>query len=261
MNKNKNKIKNIDFSKTSNGAKSSSLDKQGIKSNKILIESTKDNIIEQTYNNNNDNKDNSDKKRVSTKSNVTKADTRSSINSVNPINKVKPKKGNKKGDDKGTNKVDNKEADKANNKANNKMINKVNIKVTKKAHNKTEIEIEIQKEAKKFFKNGHVIGKKSYEMRNKPLKRIKNQDSVGELCIKTLPFQHLVREIITPYSIDEEPYKFTVEALKALHIASEDYMVTLFEDSYLCAIHCKRMTLMKKDMYLAMRIRGARNCY
>ena len=36
------------------------------------------------------------------------------------------------------------------------------------------------------------------------------------------------------------------------------YMVGLFEDSNLCAIHAKRQTIMKKDMDLARRIRGER---
>lgn len=33
-------------------------------------------------------------------------------------------------------------------------------------------------------------------------------------------------------------------------------MVGLFEDSYLCTLHSKRVTLMAKDMMLARRIRG-----
>lgn len=32
---------------------------------------------------------------------------------------------------------------------------------------------------------------------------------------------------------------------------TEDYMVKLFEDSYMCTIHAKRVTLMKKDILLA----------
>ena len=50
--------------------------------------------------------------------------------------------------------------------------------------------------------------------------------------------------------------RFQTAALMALQEAAEAYMVTLFEDSLLCTIHAKRVTLMPKDMVLARRIRG-----
>jgi histone H3/H4 len=65
----------------------------------------------------------------------------------------------------------------------------------------------------------------------------------------------LVRDIVLNFTTDE-PFRFTPQALQALHVASEDYLVGLFEDSYLCALHAKRVTLMRKDMNLARRIRG-----
>ena len=45
-------------------------------------------------------------------------------------------------------------------------------------------------------------------------------------------------------------------ALEGLRCAAEDYLVRLFEDSNLCAIHAKRVTLMPRDMQLARRLRG-----
>ena len=39
---------------------------------------------------------------------------------------------------------------------------------------------------------------------------------------------------------------------------AEAYLVTLFEDTNLCAVHAKRVTIMVKDMQLARRIRGER---
>ena len=107
----------------------------------------------------------------------------------------------------------------------------------------------------KFLNKGHVISRKSFEMRNKPFHRIKNQKNTDELSIRKLPFQRIVRDIVSNYSTDE-PFRFTPQALQALHVASEDYLVGLFEDSYLCALHAKRVTLMRKDMNLARRIRG-----
>lgn len=115
-------------------------------------------------------------------------------------------------------------------------------------------ESEVKKEKDAFIKEGHTVSRKSFEMRNKPLQRIKNTKNVEELCIRKLPFQLLVREIASNYTL--EPFRFTPQALQALHVGSEDYLVTLFEDSYLCALHAKRVTLMRKDMTLARRIRG-----
>ena len=48
-------------------------------------------------------------------------------------------------------------------------------------------------------------------------------------------------------------------AVLALQEASEAYLVGLFEDTNLCAIHAKRVTIMPKDIQLARRIRGERS--
>ena len=53
--------------------------------------------------------------------------------------------------------------------------------------------------------------------------------------------------------------RFQSQALYALQEATEGYIVTLFEDTNLCAIHANRVTVMKKDMDLARRIRGDRH--
>ncbi|THG99309.1 hypothetical protein EW026_g3010 [Hermanssonia centrifuga] len=45
-------------------------------------------------------------------------------------------------------------------------------------------------------------------------------------------------------------------AILALQEATEAYLVHLFEDTNLCAIHAKRVTIMQRDMQLARRIRG-----
>lgn len=63
-----------------------------------------------------------------------------------------------------------------------------------------------------------------------------------------------VREIqqdISPFE-----YRWQAAALLAMQEATEAYLVGLFEDSNLCAIHGKRVTIMPKDMQLARRIRG-----
>jgi histone H3 len=77
-----------------------------------------------------------------------------------------------------------------------------------------------------------------------------------KLLIKRLPFQRLVRELAYEYKTD---LRFQVAALEALQEACEAYLVDLFEDSNLCAIHAKRVTVMPKDIQLARRIRGEKN--
>ena len=70
-----------------------------------------------------------------------------------------------------------------------------------------------------------------------------------------MPFQRLVREIAQVYN----PYlRFQSGAILALQESVEAYLVGLLEDSNLCAIHAKRVTIMPKDMQLARRIRGER---
>ncbi len=69
------------------------------------------------------------------------------------------------------------------------------------------------------------------------------------------PFQRLVREIAMDFRSD---LRFQVSAILALQEASEAYLVGLFQDINLIAIHAKRVTVQVKDMQLARRIRGER---
>merc|ERR1711973_521727 len=70
------------------------------------------------------------------------------------------------------------------------------------------------------------------------LREIRRYQKSTELLIRKLPFQRA--------------------AIGALQEASEAYLVGLFEDTNLCAIHAKRVTIMPKDIQLARRIRGER---
>ena len=80
-------------------------------------------------------------------------------------------------------------------------------------------------------------------------------DMLVELLIRKLPFQRLVREIAQDFKTD---LRFQSHAVLALQEAAEAYLVGLFEDTNLCAIHAKRVTIMPKDIQLARRIRGER---
>jgi histone H3 len=83
----------------------------------------------------------------------------------------------------------------------------------------------------------------------------KYQKKITEFLIRKAPFQRLVREITQGHKGD---LRFQSSALGASQEASEAYLVGLFEDTNLCAIHAKRVTIMPKDIQLTRRIRRER---
>jgi histone H3 len=88
------------------------------------------------------------------------------------------------------------------------------------------------------------------------LREIRKYQKSTETLIRRLPFQRLVKEIIVTYQSRGQDLRLQSHALLALQEASEAYLTSLFEDTNLCAIHAKRVTIMPKDMQLARRIRG-----
>uniref|UniRef100_A0A0E0DXA3 Core Histone H2A/H2B/H3 domain-containing protein n=1 Tax=Oryza meridionalis TaxID=40149 RepID=A0A0E0DXA3_9ORYZ len=112
------------------------------------------------------------------------------------------------------------------------------------------------------------------------LREIRKYQKSTELLIRKLPFQRLVREIAQDFKTDlrfqssavaalqeavreiaqdfKTDLRFQSSAVAALQEAAEAYLVGLFEDTNLCAIHAKRVTIMPKDIQLARRIRGER---
>ena len=87
------------------------------------------------------------------------------------------------------------------------------------------------------------------------LREIRRYLRTNELLIRKLPFNRLVREIVQDFKTD---LRFQAQAIGALQEASEAYLVGLFEDTNLCAIHTHRVTIMPKDIQLARRIHGER---
>lgn len=91
------------------------------------------------------------------------------------------------------------------------------------------------------------------------LKEIRRYQKSWDLLLLKLPFARLVREVavtILPPGVGEE-LRWQSQAIQALQEAAEAFLVHLFEDTNLCAIHAKRVTIMQKDIQLARRIRGA----
>ena len=94
------------------------------------------------------------------------------------------------------------------------------------------------------------------------LKESRRYQKSTELLIRKLPFQQLMWEISGDHKVIASPLcgkvRFQSLAIAALKEASEAYLVGLFEDTNLCAIHAKQVTIMPKDIQLARRIRGER---
>lgn len=111
-----------------------------------------------------------------------------------------------------------------------------------------------------LIKSAPVMGGVKKAHRYRPgtvaLREIRRYQKSTNLLIRKLPFQRLVREIAQDYKND---LRFQSNAILALQEAAEAYLVSLFEDTNLCAIHAKRVTIMPKDMQLARRIRGERS--
>ena len=87
------------------------------------------------------------------------------------------------------------------------------------------------------------------------LREIRKYQKSTELLIRKLPFQRICREIAQDIKTD---LRFQSSAILALQEATEAYLIGLFEDTNLVAIHANRVTIMPKDIKLARRIRGDR---
>ncbi|XP_055275906.1 histone H3.3A-like [Moschus berezovskii] len=96
-----------------------------------------------------------------------------------------------------------------------------------------------------------------YRPRTVALPEIRRYQKSTELLIWKLPFQRLVREIAQDFKTYLR-FQSAAIAIGALQKASEAYLVGLYEDTNLCAIHAKRVTIMHKDIQLALRIWGER---
>ena len=103
-------------------------------------------------------------------------------------------------------------------------------------------------------------------VRKKPRKRpgtlalmeIRRYQKSTDPLIPYAPVVRLVRQIIQDVSSSQSQggLRLQEKGAHALREGAESYMVGLFEDANLCAIHGKRITVMPKDVHLSRRIRG-----
>ncbi|KAL1747720.1 histone-fold-containing protein [Schizophyllum fasciatum] len=103
--------------------------------------------------------------------------------------------------------------------------------------------------------------KRRYRPGTKALREIRQYQKSTDLLIRKLPFARLVREVALDMMTDTTEYgdaglRWQSSAILALQEATEAFLVHLFEDANLCAIHAKRVTIMARDIQLARRIRG-----
>ena len=106
---------------------------------------------------------------------------------------------------------------------------------------------------------GHRTGRVRKPRRYRPgtvaLREIRRYQKSTELLLRKIPFQRLVREVVTKMYPNEN-YRFQSTALLALQEASEDYLVRMFSQVNDLAIHGKRVTIKPEDIHIWGRITG-----
>lgn len=105
--------------------------------------------------------------------------------------------------------------------------------------------------------------KRRYKPGTVALREIRKYQRSTDLLISKLPFARVVREVADEFieanyasSASAVGLRWQSSAILALQEATEAFLVHLFEDANLCAIHAKRVTIMQRDIQLARRIRG-----
>ena len=183
----------------------------------------------------------------------------------NPTEKeIKQRKSNKGKKDKlqPQNVKENNNDNKKNKKTKKENENGNDIK-KKKEKRQNSVKGEIKGDLQKLVEEQNLFNKNRKSMASfNRRKKFENSARLSEtremksrLEIPKKAFSAFVQDI-TSTMYPNHGYKFSLRGIAALHVAAEDYLVGLFEDSYLCALHAKRVTLMKKDMTLARRLRG-----
>ena len=95
------------------------------------------------------------------------------------------------------------------------------------------------------------------------MREIRRYQQSTECLIKQTPFNKLIKEISQEYRVCPDgpgmpsvEVRFQSTALAALQEAAENFIVGLFEDVNVSAVHAQRVTMMPQDIRLALRIRG-----
>jgi len=114
---------------------------------------------------------------------------------------------------------------------------------------------------KRKSKRGEVAGvKRKHRWRpgTVALREIRRFQRTTNLLIPRSPFLRMIRQVMSEVKQGQSDLRIQVGAVGAIQEAAEAYIVGVFEDTNLCAIHAKRVTIMPRDIHLAMRLRGHR---
>jgi histone H3 len=103
---------------------------------------------------------------------------------------------------------------------------------------------------------GRVKKPRRYKPGTVALRQIRRYQRSTELLIRKVPLQRLVREIAQNFKSD---IRFQSSAISAIQESAEAYLVSLFDDTNLCAIHAKRVTIRK--LYFTFRLHSYFNTF
>jgi len=98
-------------------------------------------------------------------------------------------------------------------------------------------------------------GKKKFRPGTRALMNIRKYQKCPFLHIPREAFSRLVRELGQDYKTD---LRYSKDGIILLQYATENYLIKLFQDANLAAIHAGRQSIMPQDMQLARKIRGER---
>lgn len=116
--------------------------------------------------------------------------------------------------------------------------------------------MQINIEKRKIVRQDEKNKLKRFRPTVKSLKDIRKYQNSTDLLLPKIRFQRLVREISQSVALKTFDFRYQASALYALQEAAEAFLVGLFEDTNLCATHAKRVTILPRDISLALRIRG-----
>lgn len=114
------------------------------------------------------------------------------------------------------------------------------------------------KKSKKAAKPASAVktGRRRWHPGTVALREVRHYQKSTDLLIQRAPFQRLVREVS---GAQKEGLRFQSSAILAIQEATESYIVSLLADTNLACIHAKRVTVMPRDLQLALRLRGERH--
>ena len=137
------------------------------------------------------------------------------------------------------------------------------MKADKQAQKENEIEAQMEQERRNRYNShsgysmppisGGIRKPHRYRPGTVALRQIRRYQKSHKLLISKGEFEKCVGSIV--YKSYPHNVKFQQSAINVLQEGVESYLVSLFEDSNLCAIHNRRVNICPKDIQIAMHIR------